>query len=128
VERWSQWKDRRQRRLLGQLRAAFPDAVFRVRLDGGFASAKLFAFLEREQVEYVVAMASNVRLEKRAGRLMGQMPRIRSAGKASVKSEASWDLPILNRVRARREVTLIYAGCRQESTWMSICNEPLATN
>ncbi|MGH7314757.1 MAG: IS1380 family transposase [Candidatus Rokuibacteriota bacterium] len=60
------------RSLLRKLRAAFPAAAFRVRLDGGFASAKLFTFLEREQVEYVVAMASNRRLEKRARRLMGR--------------------------------------------------------
>jgi Transposase DDE domain group 1 len=60
------------RRLLGKLRAAFPRAAFRVRLDGGFASPKVFTFLEQQQVEYVVAMASNARLEKRARRLMGQ--------------------------------------------------------
>jgi hypothetical protein len=60
------------RSLLRKLRVAFPAATFRVRLDGGFASAKLFTFLEREQVEYVVAMASNRRLEKRARRLMGR--------------------------------------------------------
>jgi hypothetical protein len=63
--------------LLRKLRVAFPAATFRVRLDGGFASAKLFQFLEREQVEYVVAMASNRRLEKRAQRLMGRA-RVRS--------------------------------------------------
>jgi len=57
------------RRLLGKLRAAFPTATFRVRLDGGFAHPKLFPFLARQQVEYVVAMASNRRLEKRARRL-----------------------------------------------------------
>src|SRR6266851_3444885 len=56
----------------GKAPAAFPGATFRVRLDGGFASSKLFLFLEREQVEYVVAMASNRRLEKRARRLMGR--------------------------------------------------------
>src|SRR6059036_150170 len=60
------------RSLLRKLRAAFPGATFRVRLDGGFASAKLFTFLDREQVEYVVAMAGNARLEKRARRLMGR--------------------------------------------------------
>src|SRR3989441_608728 len=60
------------RSLLRKLRAAFPGATFRVRLDGGFASAKLFTFLERQDVEYVVAMASNRRLEKRARRLMGR--------------------------------------------------------
>jgi hypothetical protein len=60
------------RRLLGKLRQAFPTTTFRVRLDGGFASPKVFAFLEAQPVEYVVAMASNVRLEKRARRLMGK--------------------------------------------------------
>ena len=60
------------RALLRKLRVAFPAATFRVRLDGGFASAKLFTFLDREQVEYVVAMASNRRLDKRARRLMGR--------------------------------------------------------
>ncbi len=60
------------RRLLGKLRDAFPKATFRVRLDGGFAHPKLFRFLEQQQVGYVVAMASNARLEKRARRLMGK--------------------------------------------------------
>ena len=60
------------RRLMRRLRVAFPTATLRVRLDGGFASPKLFAFLEAQQVEYVVAMASNPRLEKRARRLMGK--------------------------------------------------------
>ena len=60
------------RRVLGKLREAFPAATFRVRLDGGFAHPKLFTFLEQQQVEYVVAMASNARLEKRARRLMGK--------------------------------------------------------
>jgi hypothetical protein len=60
------------RSLLRKLRAAFPTATFRVRLDGGFASAKLFTFLDREDVEYVVGMPSNRRLEKRAQRLMGR--------------------------------------------------------
>ncbi len=60
------------RGLLRKLRAAFPGATFRGRLDGGFARPKLFLFLEREQVEYVVARASNRRLEKRAQRLMGR--------------------------------------------------------
>ncbi len=65
------------RRLLGKLRQAFPTATFLVRLDGGFASPKVFAFLEAQPVEYVVAMASNARLEKRARRLMGKV-RMRS--------------------------------------------------
>ena len=60
------------RRLIRQLRAAFRAPTIRVRLDGGFATPAMFAFLEAQQVEYVVAMASNARLAKRARRLMGK--------------------------------------------------------
>jgi hypothetical protein len=59
------------RRLFRKVRAAFPTATLRVRLDGGFANPQVFRFLERQQVEYVVAIASNPRLEKRARRLLG---------------------------------------------------------
>jgi hypothetical protein len=65
------------RRLFGKLRVAFPHARLRVRLDGGFATPALFAFLAAEGVEYLVAMASNARLEKRIRRLLGRA-RVRS--------------------------------------------------
>src|SRR5262249_44900747 len=70
----------RLRTLFQKLRAAFPRARLRVRLDGGFAGEDLLAFLEAEAVEYVVALGSNRRVEKRAQRLMG---------KARVRSKAS---------------------------------------
>ena len=68
------------RRLIRHLREAFRAPTIRVRLDGGFATPTMFAFLEAQQVEYVVAMASNARLERRARRLMG---------KARMRSKAS---------------------------------------
>ena len=63
-------------RLLPRLRAAFPRARLRVRLDGGFAAPAIFAFLEREGLEYVVAMAKNKVLDRRAARLMGTARRL----------------------------------------------------
>ena len=60
-------------RLLVRLRAAFPKTRFRVRLDGGFATPVLLDYLEFEGVEYLVGMAGNSRLEKRARRLMGKV-------------------------------------------------------
>jgi len=60
------------RRLIRQLREAFRSPTIRVRLDGGFATPAMFTFLEAQAVEYVVAVASNARLEKRARRLMGK--------------------------------------------------------
>jgi hypothetical protein len=59
------------RRLLERLREAFPRARVLVRLDGGFAAPEIFEFLEAEGCDYVVAMAKNKRLARRAARLMG---------------------------------------------------------
>jgi hypothetical protein len=71
------------RRLFAKLRAAFPTAVLRVRLDGGFTGEPLFAFLEAAGVEYVVGMANNTRLDKRVRRLQG---RARMQAKAAGQS------------------------------------------
>ena len=96
-------------RLLPRLRAAFPRARLRVRLDGGFAAAEIFAFLEREGLEYVVAMAKNKVLERRAARLMGTARRLsRETGDtAHVYSEcryAAGTWPARRRVLIKAEV------------------------
>lgn len=65
------------RRGLERLRAAFPRARFRVRLDGGFASEEMFAFLEtQDDLDYAVAMGKNAVLERRVKRLMGKARRL----------------------------------------------------
>jgi hypothetical protein len=96
-------------RLLPRLHTAFPRARLRVRLDGGFAAAKTFAFLEREGLEYVVAMAKNKVLERRAARLMGSARRLsRASGQtAHVYSEcryAAGTWPERRRVIIKAEV------------------------
>jgi hypothetical protein len=49
------------------IRNSFPKARIRVRLDGGFANPELLEFLDGEPgVEYVVAMASNAVLQRKA--------------------------------------------------------------
>ena len=53
-------------RLLPTLRRAFPGARLRVRLDAGFATPAIFAYLEAARVEYVVAMAGNAVLARHA--------------------------------------------------------------
>jgi len=59
------------RRILQRLRRRFPGAKMRVRLDGGFAHPDLLEFLEAQpDVEYVVAMASNAVLQRKAKRAM----------------------------------------------------------
>jgi hypothetical protein len=55
------------RRLMALIRGSFPKTRIRVRLDGGFSNPELLAFLDGEPgVEYVVAMASNAVLSRKA--------------------------------------------------------------
>ena len=58
------------KRLFDLVKPAFPKARLRVRTDAGFASPEVFAFLEAEKVEYVIAMPKNAVLERRAEPLM----------------------------------------------------------
>jgi Transposase DDE domain group 1 len=52
------------RRLVALLRVGFPKARLRVRLDGGYACPEVFAYLEDEGLEYVVAMGKNAVLAR----------------------------------------------------------------
>jgi hypothetical protein len=59
------------RRLLMMVRSFFPGVRIRVRLDGGFAHPALLDFLDAEpNLEYVVAMASNAVLQRKAEEAM----------------------------------------------------------
>ena len=64
------------RRTIARLRASFPQARIRVRLDGGFAGPQILEFLEEEKVEYIVGMAKNKVLVRRVKRLMGTVRRL----------------------------------------------------
>src|ERR1017187_3135069 len=64
------------RRLMALVRNSFPKARIRIRLDGGFANPELLSFLDGSSgVEYVVAMASNAVLNRKAEEAM-QVPRL----------------------------------------------------
>jgi hypothetical protein len=59
------------RRLLLMIRSFFPTVRIRIRLDGGFAHPDLLDFLDAEpKLEYVVAMACNAVLERKAEQAM----------------------------------------------------------
>jgi hypothetical protein len=68
-------------RLLALVHEAFPQARVRVRLDGGFATPGLLAFLDAQpRLDYVVAMAENSRLTRLAEPAMREA---RAASQAS---------------------------------------------
>jgi hypothetical protein len=66
---WTPWV---LRRLVELLRKTWPKIRIRVRLDGGFASPHIFDLLEQLQVEYLINMGKNSRLEVLAEPLMEQ--------------------------------------------------------
>jgi Transposase DDE domain group 1 len=63
-------------RVIEALRAAFPKARILVRLDGGFAGPALLNFLDEADVDYIIGMAENKVLKRRARRLMGRARRL----------------------------------------------------
>ena len=73
------------RRVIDRLRDAFPDVRIQVRLDGGFACPEVLDFLdEQSQLGYVVAVAKNSVLERKAKELMRYA---RRRSRASKKTE-----------------------------------------
>lgn len=54
------------KRLIPAVRASFPFATVRVRLDGGFACPEVLEYLDAAGVQYLVGMAKNSVLEARA--------------------------------------------------------------
>lgn len=72
------------RRIIRCLREAWPDIRIVVRLDGGFASPKLFDFLDAQSnLGYVVGFSSNAVLEREVA---GAMKRVRRRAKERYKT------------------------------------------
>lgn len=71
------------RRLLPRLRAAFPRAKLRFRGDAGFAIPRVYDYLERQGLEYVIGLPDNRTLTKLAE---PSMTRARAASHASGES------------------------------------------
>jgi hypothetical protein len=61
--------------MIERVRERFPGARILVRLDGGFAGPERLTFLEGAKVDYILGMAENKVLKRRAKRLMGQARR-----------------------------------------------------
>ncbi|MEK7861719.1 MAG: IS1380 family transposase, partial [Chloroflexota bacterium] len=101
------------------IRSAFPHTTVRVRLDGGFATPALIDYLDRIGVEYVVAMAENAVLARRAE---AQMVDVRAAVAATgapaqvygdtVYAARSWahDRRVIGLLPCRRGGLVRFAG------------------
>jgi hypothetical protein len=75
------------KRLLRKLRAAFPKAKIFVRMDGGFAEAEVFAWLESQRLAYAVNMPKNSVLKRLAE---PWMPALRSQVRQSRQTATAY--------------------------------------
>src|SRR5918994_3240933 len=63
------------KRLVPKLRARWPGVQIELRADSGFATPKLYSYLEAEGIEYTIGLASNARLSDLAAPLLAQAHR-----------------------------------------------------
>jgi len=118
------------RRLVRLLRAAFPTARIRVRLDGGFAAPEVFAYLDGEpRLDYVVALGSNAVLQREAEPLMrvvrplaeqtGQTAHVYSTCQYQART---WDRP--RRVIMKAEVVVTAGRAPRDNPRFVVTNLP----
>jgi Transposase DDE domain group 1 len=67
------------RRLVPALRARWPGVPIELRADGGFASPKLYAYCEREVLDYTIGLPANARLARLAAPLLAEAQRQQAA-------------------------------------------------
>ena len=60
------------RRLLARLRAVWPDVRVEIRADSGFATPRLYAWCEREGVDYTIGIGTNPRVATLAAPLLAE--------------------------------------------------------
>ena len=115
-------------RLVEMVRAAFPQALINLRLDGGFACPALFDYLDSvPRLEYVCGLAKNAVLNRRAQPLLAQArKREKRGGKPRVYGECryraqSWDCA--RRVVIKAEIVHNCAGEAKDNPRFVVTNK-----
>lgn len=91
-------------RLLPRLRAAFPKARLRIRLDAGFTGPELYEYFEAHELEYVVCMAKNPVLEAWAEPLLEPLRKAVEAGELPQRSFGECEYRARSWKRIRRVI------------------------
>jgi hypothetical protein len=116
-------------RLVEMLRAAFPQALINLRLDGGFACPALFDYLDSvPRLEYVCGLAKNAVLNRRAQPLLAQARKRQKQGrKPRLYGECryraqTWDHR--RRVVIKAEIVHNFAGEAKDNPRFVVTNKP----
>lgn len=116
-------------RLVGLLRAAFPKALLKLRLDGGFTGPVMLAYLDRvPRLEYVCGMPKNAVLERHAKPLLEQARKLsqRTKQRAQVFGECryqarSWKQQ--RRVIIKAEIVFNHRGEPKDNPRFVVTNQ-----
>src|SRR5438132_12485115 len=102
-------------RLIGLVRAAFPQALLNVRLDGGFACPQMFDYLDSvPRLEYVCGLAKNAVLEPAADPLLAQVRHRAAQTKKSARVFGEYDYQAHSWDYARRVVIKAEVVCNSQ--------------
>ena len=117
------------KRLLPRLRARFPKAKIRVRMDGAFATPEVFDWLETRRLRYAINMAKNDVLQRLAA---PWLDRVRQRAQFSGQTEktyvavwyqaGTWDAP--RRVIIKAEVTHLEGRRLRDNPRFVVTNAP----
>jgi len=117
------------KRLVPRLRARFPKAAIRVRMDGAFATPEVFDWLESKRLRYTINMAKNSVLKGLAAPLLEKM---RQRAEQTGRTEKSygetfyqagkWKRP--RRVVIKAEVVTLEGRSRRDNPRFVITNLP----
>ena len=118
------------RRILAKLRAAFPKARIRVRLDGGFGNPEVLDFLDAAGVEYVVGLQATKPLKQCARRALGTARRLsRETGKTAhvfgeIRHQTKTTWPHPRRVVYKAEVVRLAGRAPKDNERFVVTNLP----
>lgn len=117
------------RRLIDLVRAAFPQATIKLRLDGGFACPQMFDYLDSvPRLEYVCGMAKNAVLEREAEPLLASARQLAQLTNQSAQvfgecqyQARSWEQP--RRVIIKAEIVFNQRGEPKDNPRFVVTNQ-----
>lgn len=116
-------------RLVGLVRAAFPQALIKLRLDGGFTGPLMLAYLDSvPRLQYVCGMAKNAVLERQAESLLEQARKLSQLTNQSAQvfgecryQARSWEQP--RRVIIKAEIVFNHRGEPKDNPRFVVTNQ-----
>jgi hypothetical protein len=104
------------KRLVPKVRGRWPEVAIELRADSGFATPKLYDYLEEEGIEYTIGLPSNTRLQELAAEQLAEAQRQYDAQQEEEEEEEQQE-EADGQDAAKKKVRLIGEGRYQADSW-----------